>query len=111
MEIINPNPLGCNFIINISGAVNNPYVRIGDTVVNVDVEVTDGGYLTIDSGAKTITLNMPDGTQINAFGARNPDYYIFKLIDSGRNAIIWDGSFRWDLQMIEERSEPRWLTV
>lgn len=111
VEIINPNPLGCNFIINISGAVNNPYVRIGSTVVNVNVEVPDGGFLTVDSGAKTIILTMPNGQQINAFGARNPDYYIFQLIESGKNAIIWDGSFSWQLQMIEERSEPRWLMV
>ena len=53
---------------------------------------------------------MPDGQQINAFGARNPDYYIFQLIESGVNAIVWNGTFSWELQMIEERSEPRWLT-
>lgn len=110
IDVINPNPLGCNFIIDISGPVNSPYIRIGETVINVNVEVPDGAFLTVDSGAKTITLAMPDGQQINAFGARNPDYYIFQLIESGLNPIVWDGSFSWQLQMIEERSEPRWLT-
>lgn len=110
IDVINPNPLGCNFIIDISGPVNSPYIRIGETVINVNVEVPDGGFLTVDSGAKAITLTMPDGQQINAFGARNPDYYIFQLIESGLNPIVWDGSFSWQLQMIEERSEPRWLT-
>ena len=108
-EIINPNPLGCNFIINISGPTNNPFIRIGETNINVNVEVPDGAVLTIDSTAKTIMLTYADGNTVNAFSARNPDYYIFQLIESGANAIIWDGSFRWDLQMIEERSEPRWL--
>ena len=108
IDIVNPNPLGCNFIITISGAVTNPYIKIGDTIVNVNVEVPQGGYLTVDSGAKTIVLTMPDGQQINAFGARNPDYYIFQLIESGKNSIVWDGTFAWELQMIEERSEPRW---
>lgn len=109
VEITNPNPLGCNFIVAISGPVNNPYLRIGDTIINVNVEVVDGANLVIDSGAKTITLTLPDGIQVNAFGARNPDYYIFQLIESGINPIVWDGSFSWQLQMIEERSEPRWL--
>lgn len=108
-NIVNPNPLGCNWVISISGPVINPYVRIGDTVVNVNVEVPDGAFLVVDSSAKTIMLTLADGTEINAFGARNPDYYIFALIDSGVNPITWDGSFSWQLQMIEERSEPRWL--
>lgn len=109
IEVTNPNPLGCNFVIAISGPVNNPYIKIGDTIVNVNVEVVDGANLVVDSGAKTITLTLPDGIQVNAFGARNPDYYIFELIESGVNPIVWDGSFSWQLQMIEERSEPRWL--
>ena len=108
-EIINPNPLGCNFIINISGPVTNPYIRIGSTVINVNIEVTDGSYLVVDSTEKTINLYRADGVIINAFGARNPDYYIFQLIESGDNAIVWAGGYRWELQMIEERSEPRWL--
>lgn len=109
-DVTNPNPLGCDFIIGISGPVNNPFVRVGDTYINVNVEVPDGGTLVIDSTAKTIMLTYADGTVTNAFSARNPDYYIFRQIDSGTNAIIWDGSFRWDLQLIEERSEPRWHT-
>ena len=109
VSITNPNPLGCNFIIDISGPVNNPNLRIGDTYIIVNVEVPDGAFLRIDSTDKTIVLHYADDTTFNAFGARDPDYYIFKLIDSGENAIIWDGSFVWDLQMIEERSEPRWL--
>lgn len=109
-EIINPNPLGCDFIINITGPVNNPVIRIGNTTVNVNIEVPAGAILTVDSTAKTIIMTYADGLQLNVFSARNPDYYIFQKIESGHNAIVWDGSFNWDLMMIEERSEPRWLT-
>lgn len=108
-NVVNSNPLGCDFIINISGPVVHPVVRIGETVIDVNVEVPAGAYLTVDSTEKIIMLYLADGTVLNAFGARNPDYYIFKLIESGHNAIVWSGEFDWDLQMLEERSEPRWL--
>lgn len=108
-NIVNPNPLGCDFVINISGPALNPNIRIGQTIINVNVEIPDGAYLTVDSTEKTITLNYADGTQLNAFGARNLDYYIFQPIESGHNAIVWSGDYNWELEMIEERSEPRWL--
>lgn len=109
-NVVNPNPLGCNFKINISGPTLNPNLRIGDTVINVNVEIPAGAYLTVDSTEKTVMLYYADGTILNAFGARNPDYYIFKLIESGFNALVWSGEYDWDLELIEERSEPRWLT-
>lgn len=109
-NITNPNPLGCNFVVIISGAATNPSIRIGQTIINVNVDIPDGAYLKVDSTEKTITLHYPDGTTLNAFGARNPDYYIFNLIEPGNNAIVWSGSYNWELEMIEERSEPRWLT-
>lgn len=104
----NPNPMGCNWIINIMGPCENPEVEIGGTIVKVNVVVPDGAYLTVDTTSKTATVTTADGSVVNVFGARDPDYYLFQLIDTGRSAIMWDGAFRWDLEMIEERSEPRW---
>lgn len=104
----NPNPMGCNWIISINGPVEYPVIEIGDTTVSLNVEVPDGAYLTVDTTNKTAYMYLADGTQVNVFGARDPDYYLFKLIDTGRSAVMWEDAFRWGLQMIEERSEPRW---
>lgn len=106
--VINPNSTGCNFIMNISGKVTNPKIQIGENVIEMNVDIPDGAYLIIDSTEKTIMLYYADGTVFNAFGARSPDHYIFKLIEPGYNAIVWNGMYNWDLQVVEERSEPRW---
>lgn len=108
IQVTNPNPLGCNWIMNIMGPVDSPQVKIGDTVVHVNVNLLDGEYLTVDTTNKTVMLTTAEGEQINVFGARDPEYYLFELIGTGYNAISWNGAFKWDFTMIEERSEPRW---
>lgn len=107
-DIVNPSVLGSDFIVVIHGAADRPEIRIGDTVIHVDIEVPDGAYLTVDSTKKTITLTLADGAVINAFGARDSAYNIFQRIGTGRQTISWNGAFRWGVQLIEERSEPRW---
>lgn len=108
--VSNLGSIPCDFIITIQGYVNHPIITIGDNVYSVDVEVPYGANLVIDSTSKTVILTLADGTKINAFGARDAEYYLFEKIASGKNAITWDGSYLWELLMIEERSEPRWLT-
>ena len=109
-RISNPNATPCEFIISIQGYVNRPVVQIGENVIAVDVEVPYGANLQVDSSAKTAILTLADGTMINVFGARDPDYYLFARIPSGNNIVTWNGSFMWEVKMLEERSEPRWLT-
>ena len=109
--ITNPGSVPCDFIINIQGYVDHPILKIGDNIVSVDVEVPYGAHLTIDSTKKTVVMTLIDGTEINCFGARDPDYYLFERIPYGRNVVTWNGSFIWELKLIEERSEPRWHTV
>lgn len=109
-RISNPNATPCEFIISIQGYVNRPIVQIGENVIAVDVEVPHGANLQVDSSAKTAILTLADGTMINVFGARDPDYYLFARIPSGNNIVTWNGSYMWEVKMLEERSEPRWLT-
>lgn len=108
--IANAGSIPCDFIITIQGYADSPIITIGDNTYAVNVEVPYGANLVIDSTQKTVIITLADGTKINAFGARDPDYYLFERIDSGKNAVTWDGSYLWELLMIEERSEPRWLT-
>ena len=106
--ITNPGSIPCEFIVSIQGYINNPVITIGDTTISVNVEVPYGANLVVDSTQKTVTLTLIDGTKINCFGARDPDYYLFERIAPGKSTVTWNGSFLWELQMIEERSEPRW---
>lgn len=106
----NPNPIGANWEISIMGPVNSPQVKIGNAVVHIDVNVPDGAVLVVSTTQKTAIMTLADGTEINVFGARDPDHYLFALIDSGVQSVQWNNVFMWELKMFEERSEPRWHT-
>lgn len=108
--LINPSVNDSEFVLNIQGPAEKPYLQIGDNVYHMTIDVPEGANLKIDSTKKTAFMTLVDGTIINVFGARDSGYYIFKRIASGRNSVVYDGSFIWQLEVIEERSEPRWLT-
>ena len=70
--------------------------------------MNSGEYLTIDSATKKIFLTAVDGTTANKFNNRNRDSYIFEKIQPGGNVVAWDGTFGFDVILLEERSEPKW---
>lgn len=107
-RIENPNSVPCDFSITIQGYVDRPEVQIGDNVIAFDLEVPYGAFLTVDSSKKTAIMTLANGEQVNVFGARDPDYYLFERIKEGKNTVTWNGSFLWEIRMLEERSEPRW---
>lgn len=111
VKLVNPDALPSNFILMIQGEAIQPRVKIGDNIIEFNMEVPTGAVLEINAITKKVTMHMPDGTDVNSFGARNPDYYVFERISSGANAVTWNGGFAWEITLFEERSEPRWLTV
>lgn len=109
VDINNPSVFGSDFVLTIQGYADRPEIHIGDTIIQFNEVVDEGCYLVVDSTARTAILTAPDGNKVNFFSARNPEYYIFRRIDAGHNAVTWNGAFKWELQLFEERSEPRWL--
>jgi len=107
----NPSVNESEFVLTVQGPATSPYLAIGDNVYHIVVDVPAGAVLVVDSTKKTAIMTEADGTVINVFSARDADYYIFKRIPSGKNPVVYDGSFLWQLEVIEERSEPRWLTA
>lgn len=105
-----------NFIITIYGPVNNPSIAIRNEhqnesqIYNINVNVADGDKLVIDAINKTVILHQINGTKINCFGARNADYYLWEQIKSGINYLTWTGYFIFEVELVEERSEPKWIT-
>lgn len=100
--------VGTNFKLIIFGPVTNPTVFISDHTYQVKTPVLDGEYLTINSLEKTIYLTQHDGTMVNCFNQRNRDAYIFEKIPPGINTVTWNNAFRFDVTLLEERSEPKW---
>ena len=100
---------GNEFRLAVYGSVTNPYIKIGGHEYSVKGAIGIGETLLIDSLRKKITLTSQVGQEHNWFDNRNRDSYIFEPIPTGYHTVSWDGSFGFDLTVIEKRSEPRWI--
>ena len=98
-----------NFRMIIYGACSNPSINISGHVYQVNCDVLDGEYLTIDSTTKKIQLVKYDGTVVNKFNERSKQSYVFEKIPTGANTVTWTGSYGFDIILMEERSEPKWI--
>lgn len=97
-----------NFRLVIYGPCVNPSIGIADHVYRVNCTVQDGEYLTIDSVSKKIYTTGNTGETTNKFNSRDRDNYVFEKIPPGSHMVSWDGSFGFDVIMLDERSEPKW---
>ena len=105
---VNTDFVESNFRLRIHGVCENPVVTISghDYAVNVSLEANE--YLTIDSINKTIVKTMVNGATENCFNLRDRTSYIFEKIPSGKLSVASSSNFKFDLVLLEERSEPRW---
>lgn len=108
-EVNNTGFAATDFKIVIYGFISNPTIYIAGHTYNVNVTVSDGEYLTIDSMKKTIVLTRYNGEQVNCYNKRNRTSYIFEKIQPGSNIVACEGELKADIILIEERSEPKWI--
>jgi hypothetical protein len=97
------------FQLIIYGACTNPAISINGHTYQVNVELSDNEFLTVDSMTRKIILTKYDGTQVNCFSKRSRDSYVFEPIPPGNNVITWNGAFGFDVILLDERSEPKWI--
>ena len=97
-----------NFRLRIYGEATDPSVMINGHVYRVYGRIRPGETLVIDSLNKTIILTTATGSKINWFANRDRQSYVFEPIPAGMNSVLYNGAFKFDLTVIEERSEPRW---
>lgn len=97
-----------DFVLRIYGATSKPLIKIGDNIYQVNVSLNVGERLEIDSRRKAVKLIHTDGYTENVLWSAAKEYYIFEKITSGTQIIAWDGSFAFDLILIDKRSEPLW---
>ena len=108
-QLVNGNFVPSNFRMIIYGQVSNPEIYIGGHLYSVDVDIEANEYLTIDSIEKTIELTRADGTIANCFNLRNRDSYVFEKIPSGVSNVSTSAAFHFDITLLDERSEPKWI--
>lgn len=107
--VTNPGYVDSDFIMTIYGVCENPAILINSVLYQVNIVLNAGEKLVINSVDKKIYKVLYDGTEVNIFNARNRESYIFTKIQPGRNVVIWDGSFTFDVTITEKRSEPKWI--
>ena len=108
-QLVNSNFVNSNFRINIYGACENPRITVAGHKYEVSASVEMNEYLTIDSVSKTVILTHADGTQENLFNKRNKFSYIFEKMPPGVSNVSASGSFAFDIVLLEERGEPKWI--
>lgn len=110
--VVNNDLVGSEWQIIINGGTINPEIRIGDLVIQMDLTVTEGETLTIDSRTKTIILTTSGGSEENVFGYRDVSVDIFQKIPKGTLPVWWDddaqGEFSFTLALFDERTAPLW---
>lgn len=97
-----------NFRIVIYGVCTDPEIRISGHLYKILGDIGANEYLTIDSVSKEIYLTTNIGNKVNRFNDRYRKSYIFEKIPGGTVNVLWDGSFAFDLYIMDERSEPKW---
>ena len=107
--LLNEGLVDADFEITIYGACANPMIVIGGHSYSVNTELLTGEYLKINSKEKKIYKVKTNGEVVNQFDFRNRDHYIFKKIGAGANNVAWSGIFGFDVTLLEERSEPKWI--
>ena len=105
----NTSFVATNFIMKIYGACGSPVVTIAGHNYAVDVDLETSEYLTINSVNKTIIKTKADGSTENCFNLRDKSSYIFEKIPAGESNVASNSSFLFDITLLEERSEPKWI--
>lgn len=97
-----------NFRLVIYGVCENPRITIAGHVYGADVSIAANEYLTIDSTNKTVILTHADGKTENCFGRRTKEQRVFDKMPAGLSNVSASGDFKFDIVLLDERSEPKW---
>ncbi len=110
-QLINTGYAPADFEFTIYGPCINPAFSIGENTYSFDIELGANEYLKIirTEGEKTITKYKQNGETENAFYTRSTDFNVFEPIPVGELNVAWEGDFDFDINLLERRSEPKWI--
>lgn len=100
----------CGFKIIIYGPCENPSIIIGGNIYKINYSISGNQYAMITSSGsqKTVILTKNDGEKVNLFQYREKSNSIFQKIPKGISTVTWDGTFKFDVVLLDERGEPEW---
>jgi hypothetical protein len=108
-NLYNDGYAASDFILTIYGRCEDPLISIGDWnygATNVTIETRE--KLIIDSAQKKVYKISSTGEIENLFSHRLKDFYAFQKIEPGTSIVGWNGPFEFDIELSEDRSEPKW---
>lgn len=99
----------CDFVLTIRSGAVDPVIYVDDHYYSAKCVVGAGEKLVINSADLTITLIKADGEQVNMFKYRDKQSDVFAKITPGSHRVMWNGNYDFELKIIHERSEPKWI--
>ena len=115
--VIDNNCIGSSpFKLDIYGPCTNPSIEIGGHIYRINGTIAENEFVEVvadkSKGTRTIKkIAIGDMSEVNWFGHRYKEQSIFEEIPSGKIRVNWDGSFGFNLTLIDSRSEPQWTYV
>ena len=108
-SLLNDGYAPSDFKLTIYGRCSDPLISIGDWNYGAtDVDLKTGEKLIIDSVNKKVYKVTVTGVIENLFSHRLKDFYAFQKIEVGQNIVGWNGAYAFDVELFEDRSEPKW---
>lgn len=106
--IENRHYIPTSFLMTFYGPCVNPSVTIGGHLYKVNITLSSGEYLQIDSINKRVIRHTTTGEDVSEYNKREKSQSVFEPIQPGRQTLVWSGAFSFDLILHQERSELKW---
>lgn len=107
-DIENKHYAASPMILTVYGPADNPTVTIGNHIYRVNASIMAGQRIEIDQIQRRIESVAESGDRTNLFDYRDKDNDIFVPLSPGSHGVLYDGSFDFDVVLVQQRSEPTW---
>lgn len=108
MAVRNTGVVENDILLRIYGPAQNPAVKIGNNLYQINVTLESNERIEIDTLKKKALKITSHGDEINVFNDRNKDNRLYVPIAPGTNIVVWNNSFSFDIVVYDARSEPKW---
>ena len=96
-------------IVTIYGPCAEPKIYIGGNVYGVEANAEEGERIVLDQIERKIYRLDSTGTTTNLFDYRIKTSDPFKKISPGDVTVQFSGEFGFDIELLQQRSEPKWI--
>lgn len=96
-------------IVTIYGPCAEPKIYIGGNVYGVEANAEEGERIVLDQIERKIYRVDATGATTNLFDYRIKTSDPFKKISPGDVTVQFSGEFGFDIELLQQRSEPKWI--